>query len=145
VRRASAATILREPREVVIIRKFRTVPAHWLFCFAASRPVRAHSACSESASVDSRIDVRTRSGQVAQVVERSPEKAGVGGSTPSLATISFNRLQAAGNVRFQWREPYANMPSACPDASQIGGCSSNFQISRAVLPVRAMCCRASFA
>jgi hypothetical protein len=26
------------------------------------------------------------SGQVAQVVERSPEKAGVGGSTPSLAT-----------------------------------------------------------
>lgn len=27
------------------------------------------------------------SGQVAQVVERSPEKAGVGGSTPSLATI----------------------------------------------------------
>jgi hypothetical protein len=31
--------------------------------------------------------VRTGSGQVAQVVERSPEKAGVGGSTPSLATI----------------------------------------------------------
>ena len=31
-----------------------------------------------------------RSGQVAQVVERSPEKAGVGGSTPSLATIPFN-------------------------------------------------------
>ena len=31
-------------------------------------------------------------GQVAQVVERSPEKAGVGGSTPSLATILFNAL-----------------------------------------------------
>src|SRR3984893_18011088 len=30
------------------------------------------------------------SGQVAQVVERSPEKAGVGGSTPSLAT-TFQR------------------------------------------------------
>jgi hypothetical protein len=29
-----------------------------------------------------------QSGQVAQLVERSPEKAGVGGSTPSLATIS---------------------------------------------------------
>ena len=28
-------------------------------------------------------------GQVAQLVERSPEKAGVGGSTPSLATILF--------------------------------------------------------
>ena len=36
-------------------------------------------------------------GQVAQVVERSPEKAGVGGSTPSLATIVFNHLEA---VRF---------------------------------------------
>src|SRR5205085_4898715 len=30
---------------------------------------------------------RAACGQVAQVVERSPEKAGVGGSTPSLATI----------------------------------------------------------
>jgi hypothetical protein len=28
----------------------------------------------------------SKRGQVAQVVERSPEKAGVGGSTPSLAT-----------------------------------------------------------
>ena len=36
--------------------------------------------------------VRKGSGQVAQVVERSPEKAGVGGSTPSLATISFSDL-----------------------------------------------------
>lgn len=34
-----------------------------------------------------------RSGQVAQVVERSPEKAGVGGSTPSLATMSFINTQ----------------------------------------------------
>ena len=30
---------------------------------------------------------RRKRGQVAQVVERSPEKAGVGGSTPSLATM----------------------------------------------------------
>jgi hypothetical protein len=37
-------------------------------------------------------------GQVAQVVERSPEKAGVGGSTPSLATI-FNNLQI---ITFAW-------------------------------------------
>ena len=34
-------------------------------------------------------------GQVAQVVERSPEKAGVGGSTPSRATIIFNHLEAS--------------------------------------------------
>jgi hypothetical protein len=33
-------------------------------------------------------------GQVAQLVERSPEKAGVGGSIPSLATTSFQRLSA---------------------------------------------------
>lgn len=33
-------------------------------------------------------------GQVAQVVERSPEKAGVGGSTPSLATIIPKDLPA---------------------------------------------------
>ena len=44
--------------------------------------------------------VRTRSGQVAQVVERSPEKAGVGGSTPSLATIITKDL-AAKNGNFQ--------------------------------------------
>ena len=30
-------------------------------------------------------------GQVAQLVERSPEKAGVGGSIPSLATICITR------------------------------------------------------
>ena len=41
----------------------------------AGRPAAAPAICG------------TRSGQVAQVVERSPEKAGVGGSTPSLATI----------------------------------------------------------
>ena len=38
-------------------------------------------------------------GQVAQLVERSPEKAGVGGSTPSLATIFCNHL-ASSSVRF---------------------------------------------
>jgi hypothetical protein len=31
-------------------------------------------------------------GQVAQLVERGPEKAGVGGSIPSLATNNFNNL-----------------------------------------------------
>ena len=38
--------------------------------------------------------VGSERGQVAQVVERSPEKAGVGGSTPSLATksLGFNSL-----------------------------------------------------
>ncbi len=77
--------------EVAIIWEFRTVPAQLLFHFAAFPP-------SESASITIRSrmahwaarrscgQVLKRSGQVAQVVERSPEKAGVGGSTPSLAT-----------------------------------------------------------
>ena len=34
----------------------------------------------------------SKRGQVAQVVERSPEKAGVGGSTPSLATTFCEHL-----------------------------------------------------
>ena len=33
-------------------------------------------------------------GQVAQMVERSPEKAGVGGSIPSLATMVSNHLRS---------------------------------------------------
>ena len=33
---------------------------------------------------------QSRDGQVAQLVERGPEKAGVGGSIPSLATILYN-------------------------------------------------------
>src|SRR5205809_4290092 len=36
------------------------------------------------------IEAEWKCGQVAQVVERSPEKAGVGGSTPSLATITLS-------------------------------------------------------
>src|SRR5713101_4072309 len=58
---------------------------------------------SESAQCTAKLAVsrRTGSGQVAQVVERSPEKAGVGGSTPSLATIYFvpgiNGLAGATN------------------------------------------------
>ena len=36
--------------------------------------------------------MKPKRGQVAQVVERSPEKAGVGGSTPSLATIILKGL-----------------------------------------------------
>ena len=37
-------------------------------------------------------------GQVAQLVERGPEKAGVGGSIPSLATILFNHLRVGYHV-----------------------------------------------
>ena len=43
-------------------------------------------------------EVLIRYGQVAQLVERGPEKAGVGGSIPSLATILFNNLAIAKNI-----------------------------------------------
>ena len=39
-------------------------------------------------------------GQVDKLVVRSPEKAGVGGSTPSLATILFKYLRIAGSSGF---------------------------------------------
>ena len=38
------------------------------------------------------MPAENQNGQVAQLVERSPEKAGVGGSIPSLATIIPNEL-----------------------------------------------------
>ena len=47
------------------------------------------------------------SGQVAQLVERGPEKAGVGGSIPSLATIIFNNLAIAKNIQKSARVQYA--------------------------------------
>ena len=45
------------------------------------------------------LQIPLADGQVAQLVERGPEKAGVGGSIPSLATIIFNNLQTAKNGR----------------------------------------------
>ena len=52
---------------------------------AASRSCR-QSPEAKPRGTEGALRFRAR-GQVAQVVERSPEKAGVGGSTPSLATI----------------------------------------------------------
>src|ERR1700719_1594317 len=56
----------------------------------------AKSAVSRCSDRHVRTEWHEGSGQVAQVVERSPEKAGVGGSTPSLATI-FNPLTSPHN------------------------------------------------
>ena len=56
-------------------------------------------------------------GQVAQLVERSPEKAGVGGSIPSLATIFFSSLQISravfrGSSTLNYLEPLWNQADA---------------------------------
>jgi hypothetical protein len=37
----------------------------------------------------------------------APEKAGVGGSIPALATNNFNNLQIAKNIQISSREQYA--------------------------------------
>jgi hypothetical protein len=86
---------------VAIIRKFRT--SQRIDCFASRvllrgipmviAPVPVNLLFADGVTAN---NVRSRiyhSGQVAQVVERSPEKAGVGGSTPSLATIFLNDLR----------------------------------------------------
>ena len=75
---------LRERHSVVIIEKFRSPSASVIDSrHPATERASVQTACRRSL----RDFVCERSGQVAQVVERSPEKAGVGGSTPSLATI----------------------------------------------------------
>ena len=43
------------------------------------------------------------------MVERGPEKAGVGGSIPSLATNTFNNLAIAKNIQKSSRVQYANI------------------------------------
>lgn len=83
-------------------------------------------------------------GQVAQLVERGPEKAGVGGSIPSLATSTFNNLAIAKNVKKLHRayNTRTSVNRKLKYASQIG--SNHFQISRAMRLVLAICRRTSF-
>jgi len=61
-----------------------------------------------------------------------PEKAGVGGSIPSLATNNFNNLQIAKNIQNSSREQYANIRQ--PTFAHCG--SRIFQSSPAVPLVR---------
>ena len=74
---AGRAAALRETDSVVII----------VNDSRSARSIRPLVPLNSSASHRTNRTPERKSGQVAQVVERSPEKAGVGGSTPSLATI----------------------------------------------------------
>ena len=75
---------------IAIICQFRTLSIATAVPLRGVSPMIASSHALREAGGS-----RTRSGQVAQVVERSPEKAGVGGSTPSLATISHLLLNTS--------------------------------------------------
>src|SRR5579864_286052 len=80
-------------------RRPTTPQGQWTKCsICYNHWVRTHKAFTESHR-KSRVCKQTMSGQVAQLVERSPEKAGVGGSIPSLATI-LTPLLSATSRRF---------------------------------------------
>jgi hypothetical protein len=66
-------------------------------------------------------------GQVAQLVERGPEKAGVGGSIPSLATNPFNNL-AIAKKRVKISRSY-NTRTSLRLTFTFGAARSNFHIS----------------
>ena len=78
------AVALREFSLVVIIGAVPHAPS--ISTARDSRQVR-QGGCSRNSQPSG--SGAAKCGQVAQVVERSPEKAGVGGSTPSLATINI--------------------------------------------------------
>jgi hypothetical protein len=82
-------------------------------------------------------------GQVAQLVERGPEKAGVGGSIPSLATTLFNNLPSLKN-RAKISRTHNTRTSFAFNFTFGVAHSNSIHIYRAVLLALAMCCRTSF-
>jgi len=71
-----------------------------------------------------------------------PEKAGVGGSIPSLATNIFNDLASLKN-RVKISRAHNTRTFSFHNFTFGVARSKNFRISRAGLLVLAMCCRAS--
>jgi hypothetical protein len=76
------------------------------------------------------------------LVERGPEKAGVGGSIPSLATNPFNNLAIAKNMQISSRAQYAYIYFSIFTFGVAR--SIDFQASQPVLLALAVCCRTSF-
>ncbi len=67
-------------------------------------------------------------GQVAQLVERSPEKAGVGGSIPSLATITLSDLN--NFAAFRWpMNPWSRRAQRITRAFEIAVCATDALLS----------------
>ena len=99
LRRMKLARALRESNLVVIIGAVPHAPC--VSTARDSRHVRQSWRSPQLATV--RQVERHERGQVAQVVERSPEKAGVGGSTPSLATtFSITSTSTSRKLGCNW-------------------------------------------
>ena len=88
--------------EVAIICGFRTAQRNCCLLRGVPAELKCkHYDQQQRGQLDCSLELGTgaeRSGQVAQVVERSPEKAGVGGSTPSLATIILRNFAAESRI-----------------------------------------------
>ena len=117
----------------------QTVPdALCAFQLSAPAVSASKTACQEQLLARTCLREHPRSGQVAQVVERSPEKAGVGGSTPSLATIKSNHL-ARPNPNLFHSVPIQNpsraegLPHNSPARDWRGGPSWRFLSAMRVL------------
>jgi len=78
------------------------------------------------------------------LVERGPEKAGVGGSIPSLATINFNNLASLKN-RVKISRAHNTRTFSFHNSSFGAARSNDFQLSQLVLLVLAMSCRIGLA
>jgi hypothetical protein len=73
------------------------------------------------------------------LVERGPEKAGVGGSIPSLATILFDNLASLKN-RVKFSRANNTRPSVCLIFAFGVARSTNFPHFTRVLLGLAICC-----
>ena len=74
-----------------------------------------------------------------------PEKAGVGGSIPSLATTNPLKNLATAKKSVKISRACNTRTFSFHNFTFGAARSDTFHISLAVLPVLAMCCRASFA
>ena len=94
---------LSELAAIAIIEAFRTGSVTNHFIQLQSRNHQGEGNNSRGPAMTKRVSTR---GQVAQVVERSPEKAGVGGSTPSLATtFQSSYIESAKSLQSAFSPP----------------------------------------
>ena len=91
----------RTLREIALVAIIECVP----HAFRWASVVRPAKTGLKQTVLAGREQRHWKRGQVAQVVERSPEKAGVGGSTPSLATIfSITCKRCSRSLGHNWSQ-----------------------------------------